>query len=142
MSRVVRKLAFCICEKKDADQLRGNREAGQRLCFRYTDIQSLYFLNTKCQASSHLLCLYRPVYVRPGQKPLRQVFSQRGSYGVMPPKDADTMANSEVPDLTAPLGSALFANTCLFKTLGSLWVLGGKHTHKGDIFGNILCTIN
>ena len=24
----------CICENKDADQLRGNREANQRLCFR------------------------------------------------------------------------------------------------------------
>ena len=28
---------FCICENKDADQLRGNREADQRLCFRYID---------------------------------------------------------------------------------------------------------
>ena len=25
------------CETKDADQLRGNREADQRLCFRYID---------------------------------------------------------------------------------------------------------
>ena len=31
------KAAFCICKNKDADQLRGNREADQRLCFRYTD---------------------------------------------------------------------------------------------------------
>ena len=31
------KPAFCICENKDADQLPGNREADQRLCFRYTD---------------------------------------------------------------------------------------------------------
>ena len=37
MCRVVRKPAFCICENKDADQLRGNREADQRLCFRYID---------------------------------------------------------------------------------------------------------
>ena len=37
MRRVLRKPAFCICENKDADQLRGNREADQRLCFRYTD---------------------------------------------------------------------------------------------------------
>ena len=36
-SRVVRKPAFCICENKDADQLRGNRKADQRLCFRYID---------------------------------------------------------------------------------------------------------
>ena len=33
----MRKPAFCICENKDADQLRGNREADQRLCSRYTD---------------------------------------------------------------------------------------------------------
>ena len=37
MSRVVREPAFCKCENKDADQLRGYREADQRLCFRYTD---------------------------------------------------------------------------------------------------------
>ena len=33
----MRKRDFCICENKDADQLHGNREADQRLCFRYTD---------------------------------------------------------------------------------------------------------
>ena len=33
----MRKPAFCICENKDADQLRSNHEADQRLCFRYTD---------------------------------------------------------------------------------------------------------
>ena len=33
----MRKPAFCICENKDADQFRGNREANQRLCFRDTD---------------------------------------------------------------------------------------------------------
>ena len=33
----MRKLAFCICKNKDADQLRGDREADQRLCFRYID---------------------------------------------------------------------------------------------------------
>ena len=37
MSLVMRKPGFCKCENKDADQLRGNREADQRLCFRYTD---------------------------------------------------------------------------------------------------------
>ena len=33
----MRKPAFRICENKDADQLRGNREADQRLCFRCSD---------------------------------------------------------------------------------------------------------
>ena len=87
----MRKPAFCICE--DADQLRGNREADQRLCFHYTDstipllpiyatqiVQSLYFLYTKFQASSHLVWLYSLVCVGPGWKPRRLVFSERGSY--------------------------------------------------------------
>ena len=31
---VMRKLVFCICKNKDADQLCGKRTADQRLCFR------------------------------------------------------------------------------------------------------------
>ena len=31
------KTGFCIGENKDADQLRGNRVADQRLCFHYLD---------------------------------------------------------------------------------------------------------
>ena len=31
------KPTFCICENKDTDQLCGDREADQRLCFRYID---------------------------------------------------------------------------------------------------------
>ena len=31
------KTNICLCKNKDADQLRGNREADQRLCFRYID---------------------------------------------------------------------------------------------------------
>ena len=65
------KPTICIGENKDADQLRGNREADQRLCFRYTDtiVQLLFFLNLKFQASSLFLCLYSSVYVRPGRNP-------------------------------------------------------------------------
>ena len=37
LSRIVRKPNFFLGENKGADQLRGNREADQRLCFRYTD---------------------------------------------------------------------------------------------------------
>ena len=57
LSLVMRKPAFCICENKDADQLRGNREADQRLVFATRIVQSLYYLNPKFQASSHLLWL-------------------------------------------------------------------------------------
>ena len=37
MNRLMSKPTICICENKDADQLHGNREADQRLCFCYTD---------------------------------------------------------------------------------------------------------
>ena len=33
----MRKLDFCLCENKVADQLRSNCKADQRLCFRFTD---------------------------------------------------------------------------------------------------------
>ena len=52
MSRVVNKPDFCLCENKDADRLRGNREADQRLCFHYTDSTIRLLLNTKFQAFS------------------------------------------------------------------------------------------
>ena len=82
MSRVMRKLTICICENKDADQLRGNRnrEADQRLCFRYLD--STIPLLPKYKISS----LYpSPVAVQPGlcqtwSESTLLVFSFRGSY--------------------------------------------------------------
>ena len=61
MSRDVSKPVFRICENKDADQLRGNREADQRLCFRYTD--STIPLLPNCEISSLQPSL---VAVRPG----------------------------------------------------------------------------
>ena len=80
MSRVVRKPAFCICENKGADQLRITAKLISIFVFATQIVQPLYFLNTKFQASNHLLWLYSPVCVRPGRKPWRPVFSQRGSY--------------------------------------------------------------
>ena len=46
----MRKPDFFICENKAADQLRGNREADQRLCFRY--IASTIPLLPKSEISS------------------------------------------------------------------------------------------
>ena len=36
-----------ICENKDADQIRGNREADQRLCFHYTDSTVPFLLKSE-----------------------------------------------------------------------------------------------
>ena len=43
-------------------------------------VQSLFYLNPKFQAPSHLLCVYSLVCVGHGRKPRRPVFSQRGSF--------------------------------------------------------------
>ena len=70
----MRKPTLCICENKDADQLRGNREADQRLCFlcfRYIDNTIPLLSKSEFQASSHLLYLYSPVCVGPGRTPER-----------------------------------------------------------------------
>ena len=42
-------------------------------------VQSLFYLNPKFQGSDYLQWLYSPVYVGPGRKPRRPVFSERGS---------------------------------------------------------------
>ena len=52
----MRKPDFCICENKDADQLRGNRETDQRLCFRYTD--STIPLLSKSEISGFVLVIF------------------------------------------------------------------------------------
>ena len=74
------KPTFCICENKDADQLRGNREADQRLCFRYLD--SMIPLLSKSEISS---LWPSSVAVQPGLCRTRSetrilVFSRRGSF--------------------------------------------------------------
>ena len=61
MRHVVGKPTICLCENKDADQLRGNREADQRLCFIYWD--SSISLLTKYKISS---LKPSPVAVQPG----------------------------------------------------------------------------
>ena len=47
LSRLMGKPTICICETKVADQLRGNRETDQRLCFRYSDSTIPPLLNSK-----------------------------------------------------------------------------------------------
>ena len=71
MSRVMRNPAFCICENTDADQLRGNREADQRLCFRYTDSTIPLLPKSEISSIQTYSVLYSLVCVGPGRKPER-----------------------------------------------------------------------
>ena len=69
MSRVVRKPFFCICENKDADQFAVTAKLISAFVLATRIVQSLDFLNTKFQASSHLVWLYSPVCMGPGRRP-------------------------------------------------------------------------
>ena len=85
MSLVMRKPAFCcIAYAKIKTQISFALTAKLISAFVFTIriVQSFYFLNPKFQASSQLLWLYSPVCVGTGRKPLRPVFSQRGSFKV------------------------------------------------------------
>ena len=58
-------------------------------------VQSLFFLNPKFQASSHLLWLCSPDCVGPGRKPRRPVFSQRGSNNYMESPGSATIEGNQ-----------------------------------------------
>ena len=71
----MRKLDFCLCKNKGADSFAVTVKLISAFAFATQIVQFLFFLNPKFQASSHLLCLYTLVRVRPGWKPLRPLFS-------------------------------------------------------------------
>ena len=52
MSRLIGKPTIGICKNKEADQLRGNREADLRLCFRYMDRTLPYVIDNQLIFSS------------------------------------------------------------------------------------------
>ena len=69
------KPAFCICENKDADQLRGTCEADQRLYFRYLDgTIPLLPIVCACPYSSNIglsaMTLYYPVRDKTTTRPV------------------------------------------------------------------------
>ena len=80
LSRVLRKPAFYIYEKTKAHfSCAVTAQLIRSFVFATKIVQSLYLLNPKFKASNHLLCLYSPVYQKPGKK----VFSQQGSNGFL-----------------------------------------------------------
>ena len=83
MSLIVRKPDFCLCENKGADQLRGNREADQSLCFHYTDSTIFLLLKSEISSLSSASVTAQASLFGPGWKPRRPVFSRRGSCDVL-----------------------------------------------------------
>ena len=77
MSRIRRKPTFCICENKDADQL---READQRLCFRYTDTTIPPLSKSEISSLWPSSVTVKPGLCRTRSETRMLVFSRRGSY--------------------------------------------------------------
>ena len=75
------KPTICICENKDADQLRGNREADQRLCFRYTDSILPLLLKSEISSFQPASVTIQPDLCRTCSETTLLVFLRGGLYG-------------------------------------------------------------
>ena len=73
------KPTICICENKGADQLRGNREADQRLCFHYPDSTIPPLLNSKISSFYPSSVLVQPGLCRTCSETTLLVFPRGGS---------------------------------------------------------------
>ena len=137
MSRVVRKPAFCICENKDADQLRGNLEADQRLCFRYMDSTIPLLSKSEIQASSHRLWLHSPVCVGPGRIPRRPVFTQRGSNYISAFSGDRVTVEPLTPCWQCDICKGGRYNLCKSRKICSIWPHHGMfqryHVHAAEL---------
>ena len=65
----MRKPVFCICDTKRQISFAVTAKLISAFVFATWIVQSLYFLNTKFQASSNLLRLYSLICVGPGRIP-------------------------------------------------------------------------
>ena len=79
MSHLVGKPTICIGENKDADQLRGNREADQRLCFHYSDSTIPPLLNSKISSFKPASVLVQVGLCRTWSETTLLVFPRGGS---------------------------------------------------------------
>ena len=76
----MRKPTICICENKDADQLRGNREADQRLCFRSTDSTVPLLPKSEISSFKPASVLVQPGLCRTCSETTLLVFPRGGSF--------------------------------------------------------------
>ena len=81
MSLHMGKPTICIGENKDADQLRGNREADQRLCFRYTDSTIPLLLKSEISSFQPASVTVQPGMCRAWSESTLFVFPRGGSFG-------------------------------------------------------------
>ena len=82
MSQFMGKPTICIGENKDADQLRGNREADQRLCFRYSDSRISLLLKSEISRFLLFSVLVQAGLCRTCSENTLLVFPRGGSYAL------------------------------------------------------------
>ena len=78
MSRFMRKHAYAKCKQQRRRSAWASTQSDQRLCCSLPNTFNCYICNFKTLASLQVT-LGKPVWVIPGRKPRRQVFSWRGS---------------------------------------------------------------
>ena len=78
------KPTICIGENKGADQLRGNREADQRLCFRYSDSTIPLLLKSKISSFEPASMTAQAGLCQTCSETTLLVFPQGGSYNKEP----------------------------------------------------------
>ena len=76
----MRKAAFLHMRDKDADQLCGNCEADQHLCFRYTDSTIPLLPKSEISSLQRSSLAAQPGLCRTWSETRKTGFSQRGSY--------------------------------------------------------------
>ena len=74
------KQTICIGENKDADQLRGNREADQRLCFRYSSSTTPFLLKSEISSFYLFSVLLQAGLCRTCSETTLLVFPRGGSH--------------------------------------------------------------
>ena len=74
------KPTICLGENKGADQLRGNREADQRLCFRYLDSTIPLLLKSEISSFQPVSVTVQSGLCRTWSETTLLVFPRDGSY--------------------------------------------------------------
>ena len=78
------KPTICLGENKDADQLRGNRKADQRLCFRYSDSTIPLLLKSKISSFEPTSMTAQAGLCQTCSETTLLVFPRGGSYNKEP----------------------------------------------------------
>ena len=122
---------ICICENKDADQLRSNCEADQRLCFRYTDSTIPLLFKSKITSFWPASVDVQPALCQIWSKPHDCWSSQAKAHLVLSPTQASfqkdfVISNGNmftIPDTNVLVFVGVMAALALFAILSNMMLI-------------------